>query len=156
MKRPIHHAIVRAPYGGQRVVAVTTEKPSGHWYGRTVPGGEATHGLRRDVISRHQTEPEAQSRLSVMASIEAQYSDRCRHAVSLSRRLQQMREDAIASAATGAVPPPMDVPVVLWSDTPITAPFLMQIAQQFLDQDDATHFGAFERELQSLLERHTP
>ena len=155
MKRPLHHAIVRAPYGGQRVVAVTTEKPSGHWYGRTVPGGEATHGLRRDVISRHQTEPEAQSRLGVMSSIEAQYSDRCRTVVSLTRRLQQMREDAIRDAATGAVPPPLPTLDVLWSDRTVSAQHVLDACDRFIREGDSYH-GDFERDVVALLERHTP
>ena len=153
MKRPIHHAIVRQNFGTPRIVAVTTEKAR-QWYGRT-DDDSATHGSWRDILSRHATREEAESRLSVMTGIEQQYHALSDRLADASRRLHHLHEEALKTAATGAVPPPLPTLDVLWSDRGITARQVLDTCDRFIREGDSYH-GDFERDVVALLERHTP
>ncbi len=153
-KPPIEFAIRR----GYRteIIEITTVRGS-HWWGRT--RGEhwhATHGSTSDLLVRCATLAECQSRLAIVQDIEDQ-EERIRRSI---RRAEgthrQNYQRAIEQARTGTVPDPLPSPLVWWpgSHIVIDAPTLMALCQRWLDQDDATHHGQFERELQSLLERH--
>lgn len=149
-----YYALVRRNFGDVQIYGITTEKRA-HWWGRLPDTNEASHGSSRDILSSHQTIEEAQSRLFVMRTIEEQYRALSKISESLWRRLHHIHEEAIRQAATGAVPPPLPVPIVVWPDSCLSARELTTIVRRWLDSDDATHWGDFEKSLDALLTKET-
>jgi hypothetical protein len=155
LKKPLFYAIVRQNWGRPTVIAVTTEKARGGWHGRHVSDNTGTHGRSSDIMSRHTTQPEAESRVAVMATIEEQRRALTERLNRASSRLHALTEEWLRTAATGAVPPPLPTLDVLWSDRGITARQVLDTCDHFIRVGDC-HHGDFERDVVALLERHTP
>lgn len=119
MRRPIlHYSIVRQYFHGHRIVAVVTENRT-RWWGRVVISDEPTTGALRDILTRHATLAEAESRLSVVRSVD-QHFGKIRQMLCSFETQAHRRADRALQLALGGNTPELPVLRLSWDDDQCT------------------------------------
>ena len=103
MKKALYYAIKRNLHND--IVAVTSEKSKGRWYGRYVKDTTATHGApgygMSDIMGRFDTSEEAEAKRTQIAAIAKEYEDRRSPHQKAISELHHMERRAIDRAVNG-------------------------------------------------------
>jgi hypothetical protein len=87
-----------------KVIAVTSEKARGRWYGREVRDNTATHGTNTDVRGRWDTQAEAEAMLTQVSKLAADYQERREQLANVVGMLSRSERDAMDALFKGEQP----------------------------------------------------